>query len=60
MTSQSQASRVASFSSVEGHEGTEPRLAKSAMNYTESEEEFAPQWGKPKKHLPRNKGKEED
>ena len=40
--------------------GTEPRLAKSAMNYTESEEEFAPQWGKPKKHLPRNKGKEED
>ncbi len=37
--------------------GTEARLAKPAMNYTESEEEFAPQWGKPKKHALKKKGK---
>jgi hypothetical protein len=48
-------------SGVEGHQekreaGT--RLAKPAMNYTESEEEFAPQWGKAKKHAPKErKGK---
>lgn len=36
-------------SGVEGHQmRTEARPAKFAMNYTESEEEFAPQWGKPK------------
>jgi hypothetical protein len=40
--------------------GAEARLAKPAMNYTESEEEFAPQWGKPKKHALKKKGKEDD